>query len=84
MPDIVERLSNVGCDRVPFTPDHVHCVCRVASAAAAEIERLREQLAGADTLIFRHQTAIDPNPPETWPRGSLLKAACERHEKRQS
>jgi hypothetical protein len=83
MTDILDRLGNVECDREPFTPDHAHCVCRVASAAADEITRLRDQLAGADALISCHQSAIDKNPPETWPHGSLLKAAVERHANRQ-
>ena len=50
--------------------------------AAREIDKLREQLAGADALISTHQFAIDPSSPETWPSDSLLKAAVERHAKR--
>ena len=37
--DIVERLREVGCDREPFTPDHVKCICRLTNDAADEIER---------------------------------------------
>jgi hypothetical protein len=32
--------DNVGCDHAPFSPEHVHCVCRVTNAAADELERL--------------------------------------------
>lgn len=41
MDDLLERLRDIGCDREPFTPSHKDCVCRLANAAADEIERLR-------------------------------------------
>lgn len=82
MSKLADRLREVRCDREPFTPDHAKCICRLANEAADEIERLDTELAGADVLIFRHQTAIDPNPRQTWPRMSLLEAACKRFEQR--
>jgi hypothetical protein len=46
MMDILERLTEMRCDREPFTPEHADCQCRLGSAAAREIERLRELIAG--------------------------------------
>lgn len=43
------------------------------------IERLEKDLAQADALIACHAYTIDPNPPETWPRGSILQDAVGRH-----
>lgn len=40
MKPLPDRLRKIGCDREPFTPDHAHCVCRLANDAADEIERL--------------------------------------------
>ncbi len=42
--DLLDHLRNVGCDRMPFTPEHADCKCRLASKAAKEIERLRGAL----------------------------------------
>lgn len=42
--DIAERLRETGCDREPFTPGHGECKCRLANAAADEIDRLRRML----------------------------------------
>lgn len=39
--DLVTRLRDVGCDREAFTPSHAKCICRLANAAADEIEALR-------------------------------------------
>ena len=44
MPELLDRLRNQGCDREPFTADHAACVCRLANAAADEIDRLRSAL----------------------------------------
>ena len=54
MSDIVNRLRDAACDREPFTPDHAKCICRLASNAATEIERLRELLSAyvADETRF--------------------------------
>ena len=41
---LVERLEDVGCDRVPFTDDHKHCICRLTNEAAREITKLTSQL----------------------------------------
>lgn len=43
------------------------------------IERLEQDLAGADSLISTHADKIDPNPRDQWPKGSLLEAAVGRH-----
>lgn len=43
------------------------------------IELLETDLALADSLISCHAFKIDPSPPETWPKGSTLKAAIGRH-----
>ena len=42
--DIIDVLTSWPCDREPFTPGHVDCQCRRASAAAREIVSLREAL----------------------------------------
>ena len=56
--DLLERLGNVECDRVGFTPEHAECICRTASAAKAEIERLREAL----SEISKGQGAFSRDP----------------------
>lgn len=43
-PTLVEKLRDVSCDRQPFTDEHKFCICRLASKAADEIERLGEDL----------------------------------------
>lgn len=47
MTDIVDRLRKTPCNREPFTPSHAECQCRVANAAAAEIEKLRSVVVSA-------------------------------------
>lgn len=51
MPDLIDRLRDMGCDRSPFTPQHKDCICRLTNAAADEIEQLRHCiLAALDNL----------------------------------
>ncbi len=42
--DIVERLEDTECNRMPFTDEHAKCICRLTSAAAEEISTLRAQV----------------------------------------
>ena len=39
--DLVERLRDTPCNREPFTAAHANCQCRLANAAANDIERLQ-------------------------------------------
>lgn len=39
--DIVEHLRATSCDQPAFSPEHAKCRCRVANAAADQIERMR-------------------------------------------
>lgn len=55
---LMDRLRDTPCDRRPFTPDHAHCICRLANAAADEIDDLREAL--RDILPYA-QTCV-PHP----------------------
>ncbi len=43
-PTLIERLEDQGCDRMPFTDEHKHCICRLTNEAAREITSLRAQL----------------------------------------
>jgi len=45
--DIIDRLRAVSCDREAFTADHAKCQCRLANAAADEIEKLRGVICSA-------------------------------------
>lgn len=47
-----------------------------------EIERLRLALAESDALIATHADKIDSNRRPSWPKGSLLAAALDRHSAR--
>lgn len=40
-PDLISKLRDTPCNRMAFTPEHADCQCRVAHAAADEIERLK-------------------------------------------
>lgn len=38
---LMRRLRNFNrCDRMPFTPEHADCVCKLIGAAVREIDRL--------------------------------------------
>ncbi len=46
------------------------------------VGELETNLAEADSLISTHRSKIDDNLPESWPKGSILKKAIDRHTKR--
>lgn len=60
--DILERLGATACNREPFTPEHAECQCRLASAAAKEIETLRAALQEARDII----TCLVENDPNDY------------------
>jgi hypothetical protein len=48
-----------------------------------EILRRAEQLAELDAFVAVHQYILDANPPDLWPKGSVLAKAIARHEARE-
>ena len=74
--------------RKHLTPEQTFQLNRTLRHLASELERrkaireLERQLAESDALISAHANAIDANPRSTWPKGSLLAAAIDRHGER--
>ena len=75
MSTLLERLRDVGCDREPFTPAHAKCICRLANAAADEIERLTSAVEFAHAEGF--QWPSDPLPA-TRPKALRMLSEDER------
>jgi len=57
-PTLIERLEDQGCDRMPFTDDHKHCICRLTNEAAREITSLRALLDEAKARIAELEKAL--------------------------
>lgn len=55
---LIARLEDQGCDRMPFTDDHKHCICRLTNEAAREITSLRAQLDEARRKAIEECAAI--------------------------
>jgi hypothetical protein len=68
-------------DVIGKSPGQLGALVAVKDARIAELEA---QLAEADSLIAAQRYTIDPNPPSRWPPGSILRAACARHDARNS
>lgn len=73
-----------GAEGMDHDYQHIarECYPAMIKAKNEKIERLERQLAESDQLIATHANAIDSNHPSTWPPGSLLAAAIERHDAR--
>lgn len=57
MSTLVERLRDVRCNEVAFTPEHARCICRLANEAADEVARLTALLDDAQYIDMKARYA---------------------------
>jgi hypothetical protein len=70
MDDLLNQLRDTPCDREPFTPAHAYCQCRVANAAADEIERLRK-IETADLILHNLDVSASERAMEIMQRANM-------------